>query len=337
MSAMKISYQEYPLLFKVPFHLSNGVRNHTDSIIVKLQREGITAFGELSLPPYLPYTLTSSKKELDQFISNPCFDVTELKSHSFSAPVNHALTTLLLDFQCKKNNLSIYDHLNIPFLNQATSCFTLSVQSIDQLPKAIQSIQDYPLIKFKVNNENVVEYLNVLVKHWNKPFYLDTNQGWNESTPIQEIAQILNDSGCQMIEQPFSVDQLQLNDRMRNITNIPIIADESFQSVTDIPLVAQHFDGVNIKLMKCGGILNALEIIHALNESHLKVMIGCMTSSSCNLSVASALLHYADFIDLDAIDLIKNDGFQGFNFKNGVINNSKNVSFGFIPDKAKLS
>ena len=137
------------------------------------------------------------------------------------------------------------------------------------------------------------------------------------------MAKWLADAGCLFIEQPFEKVELDKTNELRKNSSIPIILDESVQTVEDVDKVKDYCDGINIKLVKCGGIYPAFKMIEAARLNQLKVFIGCMSESSCGIGAAAQLAPLADWIDLDSPKLISNDPFEGVAYRDGkiVLNN----------------
>ncbi len=146
---------------------------------------------------------------------------------------------------------------------------------------------------------------------------MDVNQGWSNTPEAIALAQWMSQQGVLLLEQPMPVNN---KDQMRLLSAqspIPTMADESVKRLQDIPNMDGMFKGVNIKLMKSGGLHEAMRMIKACRQKNLLVMLGCMAESSCATAAMAQLMGFGDYVDLDAPLLYTNDPFTGLNYKNG--------------------
>jgi len=148
---------------------------------------------------------------------------------------------------------------------------------------------------------------------------IDANQGWKDKHYALDMIHWLNERGVTMIEQPMSKFMLEETAWLTERSPLPVIADESCQRLTDIPKLKGAFHGVNIKLMKCTGMREAREMISLAKALHMRIMIGCMTETSCAISAAAQLAPETEWADLDGNLLISNDVFDGMKIVNGKI------------------
>ena len=145
---------------------------------------------------------------------------------------------------------------------------------------------------------------------------MDANTAWSPKEAVRKICE-LAPLGIDIIEQPTAADDLEGLKFIREHSDVPIIADESVKRAADIPALAECVDGINIKLVKCGGLLEAMRIINVARAYKLQVMIGCMIESSLGITAAAHLMPLADYVDLDSHLLIANDPYIGVTLKNG--------------------
>lgn len=333
-SDMKISSYPYQLQFKFPFRIAHGLRTHTDVVYVKLEHEGFTAWGEAALPPYLPETqksvvefLTTFSKSLSSNSVDDWFQKLKHESENMSAKA--ALDMALWNLKSQMENKSIKELLG--FVGDNTNkgfplgTYTIGVSSFDEMKIKVEEANQFgfEIFKIKLDGKSDKEMVGNFRKLSDKPFAIDVNQGWKNIEEAKDKIDWLKERGCLFVEQPLeknSMDEMKL---MKEKSSLPIYADESCQRLTDLEKAADCFDGVNIKLMKCGGITEAHQMILKALELGLKVLIGCMSESSVGCTAAAHLTQLADYADLDGPYLISNDPFEGMKVVNGRISISK--------------
>ena len=166
---------------------------------------------------------------------------------------------------------------------------------------------NFEYIKLKVDQDNIERIINHYSKTSSKPFVVDANQGFTDKNIALEWTHKLLERHVAYLEQPFDKDDLESHEWLKERSPIPIIADESFQSISDLKKVQDAFDGINIKLMKCGGIFNAFNCFQEAKSLELKTVLGCMSESSIAIDAAWNLAPLANWVDLDGPFLITND------------------------------
>lgn len=221
-----------------------------------------------------------------------------------------AIDMALHDRLCKKISVPLY---NMWGLNpQKTPCtsFTIGLDEPKAMAeKALQAV-DYPILKVKLGTPNDIQILQALRNVTDKPIYVDANTAWTPKEAVDNINQLM-DYGVELIEQPTNSDDIEGLRYVRKHSPLPIIADESVKRASDIPTLVGAVDGINIKLVKCGGLLEAIRMIHVARAHGLLVMIGCMIESSLGITAAAHLTPLVDYADLDGNLLISNDPYSG--------------------------
>ena len=321
---MICSWSTYKLELHQPFVLSYGSFDHRTAFIVKLQSAGLTGLGEATAISYYGWTEETLQKEFDHCAelindNHAMEDVLAIKS--LTSPVRNALHCAWSDILAQKNGVSIGAYYNIKNDNLIThSSITISGNSVEQLADQIEDL-DWPIYKIKMGTDGDLEKLDLIKNYSQKLFRIDANAGWDINWVASNL-NALNLPNIELIEQPFPVDQPDLNLQLRELLNIPVFADESIQHINDLPNCRKYFDGVNIKLMKCGGWDKAINIMQAAKAAGLKIMVGCMTETSIGISHSTQLLPLADLADVDGSYLISNDPATGSYLEQGVIHYS---------------
>lgn len=322
---MELTYRKYDLELTREFTISSYSRNSTPIILTEVHQDGIIGYGEVSLPQYLKENQNTvidwlSKKRINNIYSFN--DLTELLNEwnseiKISYPALASVDIAFHDFLGKLLDKPCYEFYNILPKGNLYTSFTIGLAEERELITKILEAKEYKILKIKLGTENDKHIIETVRKITDLPLYIDANQGWGDKYFASEMIRWLSDKNVILIEQPMPVDSYDEAAWLRENSPLPIIADEAFQSINDIDKVKNSYSGVNIKLMKCGGIYNAFNIIKKLRESNLKVMLGCMTETSCAVSAAKVLAPLADYIDLDGNLLIKNDPFKTEISQNG--------------------
>jgi L-alanine-DL-glutamate epimerase-like enolase superfamily enzyme len=323
---VKLSLYPYQLQFKFPFRIAHGVRTYTDVVYVKLQHEGFTSWGEATLPPYLPETQTSVIEFLTEFskdISPNSIDdwFGKLQPVNTNLSAKAALDVALWNLKSQIESKTIGELLGIKSKEFPLGTYTLGVSSLDEMKiKIVEANQaGFQIFKIKLNGESDEEQIRNYKNLSNNKFAVDVNQGWVNVEEAGDKIVWLKEEGCFLVEQPFSKDSLIEAKLLKQKSVLPLYADESCQRLRDIERLRDSFDGVNIKLMKCGGITEAHQMILKARELDMKILIGCMSESSVGCTAAAHLTPLADYADLDGPYLICNDPFSGMKTKEGRI------------------
>ncbi len=333
---MKLTYKPEQIYFQRPFKIAHGVRSFTPIVLTQLEHEGAIGFGEASMPPYLGEThlsvLSFLKKaaELLSTHNNPLNVEAILNEIDNIAPNNTAakasVDIALHDLVGKLQNKSCWQIFNCDKNNTPYTSYTIGIDEPDILKEKVIEGENFKILKVKLNGENDKKIISTIRSITNKPIVIDVNQGWKSKYHALEMIKWLNDKNVLFIEQPLSKNNLDDAAWLFSRSPLPLFADESIQRYEDIKNIKDCFHGINIKLMKCTGMHEASKMITKARELNLKVLIGCMSETSCAVSAAAQLSPLVDYADLDSPLLIKNNLFDGIIYINGKI--TLNDSFG---------
>jgi len=324
---MRITVHPFKLRFKYPFKISHGLRTNTDVVYVKLEHENYSAWGEATLPPYLPETqqsviefITSFQKLIASNNIDDCFE-SLAKDNSGNLSAKAALDMALWSLNAQLKNTSIGKLLGAKETGFPLCTYTIGICSFEEMKLKVDGANEtgFEIFKIKLNGEYDEEMIRNYKKLSNKPFAVDVNQGWENAE--QAIGKInwLAAEGCLLVEQPLPVNRLAEMKEVKSNSRVPVYADESCQRLYDIEQLKDSFHGVNIKLMKCGGITEAFKMIQKARQLGMEVLTGCMSESSVGCSAAANLSSLADYADLDGPYLIANDPFEGMKVEKGRI------------------
>ncbi|MBK5286331.1 MAG: dipeptide epimerase [Bacteroidia bacterium] len=324
-----LSLRDYPfeLRFKYPFALAAGMRESTPVVYVELEYEGLTGYGEAALPGYLPETQQSviafiSRLKFKQFVDPVHTD--SIVDYIFSsAPKNFsakaAVDMALHDLAGKILNKPCHVMLELDKNNCPETTFTIGMDVPEIILKKLEEAKDFNLLKVKLGGTTDKLIIETIRTVTDKPICVDANQGWKEKEYALEMIHWLNEHGVILIEQPLDKNKLDDALWLKEKSPLPVIADEAVQTVDDIKNIKDAYHGINIKLMKCGGMREAIKMIKQARKLNLKVMLGCMSESSCGVSAAAQLTPLVDWADLDGPLLITNDIFEGVTYNDGKI------------------
>lgn len=327
---MTLFIQPYRLQFKYPFAIAHGIRTFTDAVFIAIESEGLWGFGEATLPPYLVDTVQSTSHYLASlttaqltinFKQLQTFSTTDLPGKKEqNMPAKAALNMALWDLKGKIENKKVAAYFKNDTAASPVYCtYTLGVSNEQETALKLKDAVDFKLIKLKLDGVNDRERILHFRKFSDQPFAVDANQAWQNLDHAKAMHDFLITQNCFLIEQPFPKNEYHLAAAFKQYSTLPVMADEAFQTIDDLEKMADGYDGINIKLMKCGGISPAYAIIEKAKSLHLKILIGCMSESACGCAAASMLQSHASFTDLDGPWLINNNPFEGYDLLNGEI------------------
>lgn len=325
---MKLSFQPYNLKLKHVFTVATYSRTTTPDVQVEIEYDGITGYGEASMPPYLGESVESvteflKKVNLEQF-ADP-FQLEEILAYVDGImPGNTAakasVDIALHDLVGKLLNAPWYKIWGLDKEKTPSTTFTIGMDTAEVVrAKTLEAVELFNILKVKLGRDNDKEMIETIRSVTDLPIAVDANQGWKDKYYAIDMINWLNDRGVVMIEQPMPKEQLDDIAWVNEKSPLPIFADESLQRLSDITKISGAFSGINIKLMKCTGMREAWKMLILGRALGLKVMIGCMTETSCAISAAAQLSPGIDFADLDGNLLITNDLFEGCTVVGGKI------------------
>ncbi|MBX7169705.1 MAG: dipeptide epimerase [Pyrinomonadaceae bacterium] len=336
---MKLSWKRYDLQLKHTFRIARNARNYVPVVILTLDHDGIIAYGEAS--PNIRYdedveTLNNffSKIDIEQFDSP--FALDEILQYVDGIEVGNnsakcAVDIALHDWVGKKLKIPLWKMWGLNPKNAPLSSFTIAIDVKEIVRQKVREAEDFPILKIKVGLENDREMIEAIREITDKPLYVDANEGWKTREKAIESVHWLKDKNVVFIEQPMPAAQFEDIKFLRDHSEIPLIADESVLHLEDVPKLAEAFDGINIKLMKSGGIREAVKMIHTAKALKMKVMMGCMIETAVGISAAAQLSPLLDYCDLDGNVLISNDPFNGSRNVKGRLELTEKAGLGVDP------
>ena len=315
---LHIDARPIDLKLTTPFRISRGVQDISPNVIVQINHNEHTGYGEASPSEYYgesvetvlacialfagnlgddPFLIDDTLRHLDKIIGlNP----------SAKAAVDMALYDLI----GKILRVPLYKLLGLNPKHTPYTSFTLGIDTSTEMAKKALLAKDYPILKIKLGTRHDLEIIQAIREVSNAVIRVDANTGWTPKEAIRMINS-LAPYNIEFVEQPVVAHDLKGLKLVRDSVPVPIIADESCVTVEDIPRLAECVDGVNLKLMKSSGITHVLKMIHVARAHNLRVMLGCMIESSLAITAAAHLTPLVDYADLDGNLLIDNDPYEG--------------------------
>ena len=336
---MKLSWEPYELQLRHVFTVASYSRTTTPDVQVKIEYDGFTGYGEASMPPYLGQTVQSvcsflEKVDLGQFADPFCIDDILTYVDSLSpgdAAAKAAVDIALHDLVGQLLGQPWYRIWGLDAAKAPDTTFTIGIDTADVVrEKTRECASQFNILKVKVGLENDMEMIRAIRDVTMLPLAVDANQGWKDREKALEEIFWLKEQGIVMVEQPMPKERIDDNAWLTERSPLPIFADEAIQRLKDIPSIKGAYTGINIKLMKCTGMREAWKMANYAHAEGMRVMVGCMTETSCAVTAAAQLSPIVDFADLDGNLLFSNDRFRGMEVVNGKITLPDRPGLGLI-------
>jgi L-alanine-DL-glutamate epimerase-like enolase superfamily enzyme len=339
---LKLSFQPYTLELKHPFGVAVNTRSTTPVVLTTVEYGKFKGYGEASMPPYLGETQQSVMKfllrvDLSKF-ENPLELETILSAVDAIEPGNTAakasVDIALHDLAGKIMGQPLYNIWGFDRSKTPNTVYTIGIDTPEMVRKKTQEVDpQFKLLKVKLGRENDKEIIEAVRSASDKPLVTDANQGWKDKEFALDMIHFLAEKGAILIEQPLPKEMVDEHAWITERSPIPVIADESVKRLPELIAAKGAYHGVNLKLMKTTGLREAHRMIAVARALGMKVMVGCMTETSCGITAASHLTPMADWADLDGALLIKNDAFAGLSFTDGKIMIPNKPGIGVEPKK----
>ncbi len=240
----------------------------------------------------------------------------------------------MLDWVGQALNVPLYRYFGLNPANTPITTFSIGIDTPEITRQKVREAEAYPVLKIKVGLKSDEETVAAVRSVTNKPLRVDANEGWRDKETALRKIRWLESQGVEMVEQPMPAAMIEETRWLRSRVNVPLFADEVCLRSGDIPKLAEAYDGVNIKLDKSGGVLEAWRMIQIARAVGLKTMLGCMISSSVSVTAAAHLSPLVDYADLDGNLLIENDPYIGVRVEKGKLVLPSGPGLGVTPAPA---
>lgn len=325
---MKMRFFPYELKLRHVFTVATYSRTTTPDVQVEIEYDGVVGYGEASMPPYLGQTVESvttflKKVNLEQF-DDP-FQLEDILAYVDSinpgdTAAKAAVDIALHDLVGKLLGAPWYKIWGLDKTKAPSTTFTIGIDTAEVVREKTKEVEgQFNILKVKLGRENDKEMIETIRSVSDLPIAVDANQGWTDKQYALDMIHWLKEKGIVMIEQPMPKTQLDDIAWVTQQSPLPIFADESVQRLSDVANLKGVFTGINIKLMKSTGMREGWKMVTLARALGMRVMVGCMTETSCAVSAAAQFSPAVDFADLDGNLLISNDRFKGMEVVDGKI------------------
>ena len=322
---MQVSRKEYELELKHQFSIAKFSRTSTPILLLKLNYEGFSGYGEASMVPYMGESYESAHAFLNKvdfsrfaYPFNFAEIITYLDSLAPGNPaIKAAIDIALNDLNGKILNQPCYQIYGADKNLMPVTSYTVGIDTPQVIREKLKDATNFKVIKVKLGRDNDQELIKTIRSITDLPLYVDANQGWSDKKKAIDLCYWLHDQGVLLIEQPMDKNDLEGNAWLTQRSPIPILADEAVQRLVDMDNLKGAYHGINIKLMKSTGMYEAHQMILKARSFGMKVLIGCMSETSIGSLAGAALAPLCDWADLDGPWLTKNNPFDTPKLENG--------------------
>ncbi|MBP7707588.1 MAG: dipeptide epimerase [Candidatus Aminicenantes bacterium] len=315
----KVTVKIFDLKLRYAWGLSRGTWTVRTNAFVRIEKDGVVGLGEAA--PIARYNETAqtaaafidqARPVLDRDLRDYAVRLAEIEA---VAPGEHAakaaLDMAILDWYARTLDVPLWRFLGLGKDKPVTTTYTIGIDEIPVMQAKTREASAFGVFKIKVGTPDDRKIIEGIREVTDKPLRADANEGWKTKEQALEMIEWMAPRGVELIEQPLPAVQLEDYAWLKERSPIPVFADESLIQPSDLPRIAPYFHGVNVKLMKCGGVQEAVRLAAMARTLGLKLMIGCMVETSVGISAGAAVASLFDYADLDGTLLISNDPFRG--------------------------
>ena len=320
---MDLELKTFNLQLQHTFQISREAYDVQPTLICCLQHQGHVGYGETTSNPYYGMTIDAMISEIEAIR-------TDIEQYDFQDPASFheflklnglkpfticALDLAAHDLYGKLLGKPLYEIWGTTAEHYPITNYTIGLDTVENMVAKMKE-KPWPVYKIKLGTDKDIAIIKALRAHTSSVFRIDANCAWTAEETIHN-APLLKELGVEFIEQPLDANNWEGMEKVQHHSVLPVIADESCQTEEDVERCALHFNGINIKLTKCGGLTPALRMISRAKELGLKVMVGCMTESTVGISAIAQLLPQLDYVDMDGAMLLKEDIAEGVRILEG--------------------
>jgi len=323
MPSLSVRHRTLDLRLRHVFRIARGGSATRTNVVVEVEEDGRIGRGEAA--PILRYgqNAETAGKAIDAMVER----IGDTRFYAVAAAraavkgeaaAEAALDMALHDLAAQRLGVPLYELLGLDPAATPQTSFTIGLDTPDIVVQKVREASDYPILKVKMGSDDDREVLTAVRDTTDRPIRVDANEGWSPAEALSRL-EWLHSLGVELVEQPLPAAMIAETRELRRHSPLPFYADESVHRAADIPPLAGAFDGINIKLMKCGGLGEALRMIAVARAHGMKVMLGCMIESSIAITAAAHLSPLVDIADLDGNLLLDHDPYVGARVVGGKI------------------
>jgi len=312
---IQLRHHTVDLELRHTFRLARGGSDSRRILVVEIEHDGLIGRGEAAPIARYGQDAASAARAAEAMaarMDNPrAFESAAARAAVAGEPAAEAAVDMALrDLAGKRLGVPLYELMGIDPSSMPVTSFTIGMDTPDVVEQKVREAAGFEVLKVKLGADDDRRVLETVRSMTDCPIRVDANEGWTLDDALSRL-EWLQEMGVELVEQPLPADQLAEMRELKKKSPLPLFADESVARAEDIPRLADAFDGINIKLMKCGGLGEALRMIHVARAHGLKIMLGCMVESSLAITAAAHIAPLVDHVDLDGNLLITNDPFIG--------------------------
>jgi L-alanine-DL-glutamate epimerase-like enolase superfamily enzyme len=318
---IQLRHRDFVLELRHTFRLARGDSDSRRVLLVEIEHDGLVGRGEAA--PIARYgqdaasAARAAEKMVAQIDDPRAFDSAANRFAVAGEPAAEAAIDMALrDLAGKRLGVPLYELMGIDPSTMPVTSFTIGMDTPEVVEQKVREAEGFAVLKVKMGSQDDDRVLETVRNVTDRPVRVDANEGWALNDALARL-EWLQDMGVELVEQPLPAGQLADMRELKKQSPLPLFADESVGRAEDIPRLAEAFDGINIKLMKCGGLGEALRMIHVARVHDMKVMLGSMVESSLAVTAAAHIAPLVDYADLDGNLLITNDPFVGAEVEEG--------------------
>ncbi|MEM9659289.1 MAG: dipeptide epimerase [Planctomycetota bacterium] len=322
---LELRFHPFDLPLKHPFAISRGTADVQPTLIVELSDGVHRGFGEATSNPYYGVTIAGMQAAIERIDEtlrkydgdDPTTFFRQIEPQLADAPFALCAVDMAVhDLWGKRNKAPVYRLWGYELPQSPLSSFTIGIDDVETMIMKLHEEPDWPIYKVKLGTDHDLDIIRRLREHTEAPFRVDANCAWSVAETVEKAGQ-LKRLGVEFIEQPLPADDREGQREVYRRSPLPLMADESCLAEPDVAKCQGLFHGVNVKLVKCGGLTPARRMLQEARQLGLKTMVGCMTESSVGISAAAQLLPLLDYVDIDGAELLAKDVARGVRVERG--------------------
>ena len=331
----RLRHRPLDLKLRHVFRIARGASDVRYNLLVEAEADGRVGLGEAA--PILRYgeDRASAARAVDEMASRigdaRVFSLAARRAAvAGQASAEAAVDMALHDLAGQRMQAPLYELLGLDPADTPQTSFTIGLDTPEVVAAKVREASDYPILKVKMGSDDDRAVLEAVRDVTDRPLRVDANEGWTPAGAVERLEWLAR-LGVEFVEQPLPAGMIAETRELRRQSPLPFYADESVHRAADIPALAGAFDGINIKLMKCGGLAEALRMIAVARAHGMKVMLGCMIESSIAITAAAHISPLVDTADLDGNLLLESDPYAGATVRAGRIVLPERPGLGVLP------
>ena len=318
---LQLRHHDFVLQLRHTFRLARGDSDSRRVLMVEIEHDGLVGRGEAAPIARYGQDADSAARAAEKMVARMgdirAFDEAAARVAVAGEPAAEAAIDMALrDLAGKRLGVPLYQLMGIDPSTMPVTSFTIGMDTPEIVEQKVREADAFAVLKVKMGSKDDARVLETVRSVTDRPVRVDANEGWTLEDALGRL-EWLQEMGVELVEQPLPADQHAEMCELKKRSPLPLFADESVARAEDIPRLAEAFDGINIKLMKCGGLGEAVRMIHVARAHGMKIMLGCMVESSMAITAAAHIAPLVDFADLDGNLLITNDPFIGAELRDG--------------------